>query len=321
MDKNTITGFVLIALVLIAFSWWSRPSEAQLQEMARQDSIAQVERAKAQAELDKQMLKAEEEELQTDVADSASAFFMAKQGTADKVTLQNEHVAVVINTQGGVVESATLKEYQDQQKQDVVLLSQEDSHFAYTLETKTENISSDQLYFQAEDSSRSDSTLTLVAEVANGGCLTLKYRLRPDSYMLDFIIKSEGLENLFSPSTKTIDLAWQNRARQQEKGVSFENRYAALTYKVKDKGTDKLNEMKATEKEIEKTLDWIDFKDQFFSCIIIAHQDFKNVTLSSAPQEKGTGYLKAYKAEMQTAFDPSGKQATEMQTTATPFGA
>ena len=46
MDKNTITGFVLIALVLILFSWWSRPSEAQLQEMARRDSIAQVEKAR-----------------------------------------------------------------------------------------------------------------------------------------------------------------------------------------------------------------------------------------------------------------------------------
>ena len=50
MDKNTITGFVLIALVIIGFSWYSRPSEAELQEMARQDSIQQVQKQTEQAQ-------------------------------------------------------------------------------------------------------------------------------------------------------------------------------------------------------------------------------------------------------------------------------
>ena len=50
MDKNTVTGFILIALVLIGFNWYSRPSEAEMQEMARQDSIRQAEQAIAQAQ-------------------------------------------------------------------------------------------------------------------------------------------------------------------------------------------------------------------------------------------------------------------------------
>ena len=310
MDKDTITGFVLIALVLIGFSWWSRPSEAQLQEMARQDSIAQVEQAKAQAELDKKLIEAQQKQQTIDV-DSASAFFAAKSGEGSTITLQNKNVSIAINTRGGVVEGAKLKEYNNQKQENVVLLSAEDSHFAWTLATKNENISSDELYFQPME--QTDSTLTLVAQAANGGTLRLKYRLHPESFMLDFVIESEGLGNLFAPSMRTIDLTWENRARQQEKGASFEGRYAALTYKIKDKGTDKLNEMKATEKEIEKTLDWIDFKDQFFSAIIIAHQDFKNVSLCSTPEDKNSGYLKQYRAQMQTLFDPTGKQPTEMQ--------
>lgn len=310
MDKNTITGFVLIALVLIGFSWWSRPSEAQLAEMARQDSIAQVEKAKAQAELDKQQIEAQMAKAEPAV-DSTSAFFAARQGKAQTIALQNEHVAVEVSTQGGVIESARLKEYRNQQKQDVVLLDKEDSHFGYTLATKSENIASEELYFQPTE--QTDSTLTLTAAVGNNGQLRLKYRLRPDSYMLDFVIESEGLQNLFAPSTKTIDLTWQNRIQQQEKGGSFENRYAALTYKEKEKGTKKLDEMKDVTKQLDKTLDWIDFKDQFFSSIVIAHQDFTNVSLASTLEEKNSGYLKLYKAEMQTLFDPTGKQPTEMQ--------
>lgn len=309
MDKNTITGFVLIALVLIGFTWWSRPSEAQLAEMARQDSIAQVERAKAQAELDKKVIEAETAK-KTEPVDSASALFAARQGQQQTITLENKLLTVGISTQGGVVESATLKEYDNQQKQNVVLLSKEDSHFAYALAGKNENIISDEIYFQPTE--QTDSTLTLTATIGNGR-LNLKYRLQPDSYMLDFVMESEGLSNLFAPSMNTIDLTWENLAQQQEKGGTFENRYAALTYKIKDKGTDKLNEMKDVTKELDKTLDWIDFKDQFFSAIIIAHQDFRNVTLISTPQEKNSGYMKQYKAKMQTQFDPSGKQPTQMQ--------
>ena len=310
MDKNTITGFVLIAIVLIGFSWWSRPSKEQLAEMARQDSIAQVEKAKMQAELDKEIAKAEEKAKEDVLADSASALFAARQGTRQTIMLQNKLLAVGISTQGGVVESATLKEYKDQQKQNVVLLSKEDSHFAYAMEGKNENISSDEIFFQP--TGQTDSTLTLTAAIGNGE-LRIRYRLAPESYMLDCIVESEGLASLFAPSMKTLDLSWTNRARQQEKGGTFENRYATLTYKIKDKGTDKLNEMKDVTKEIEKTLDWIDFKDQFFSAIVIAHQDFKNVSLTSTPQEKNSGYLKYYAAQMQTQFDPTGKQPTQLQ--------
>ena len=308
MDKNTVTGFILIALVLIGFSWWSRPSEAQLQEMARQDSIAQVEKAKLQAQLDKQALAAEA--AREAVVDSTSVLFAARQGSAQTIMLKNELLSVGISTQGGVVESATLRNYNNQQGKNVVLLSKAESNFHYALATKNENILSEGIYFQP--TAQTDSTLTLAAPIGSGQLL-LTYRLRPQSYMLDFTIEAQGLGNLFAPSMSTIDLAWDNMAQQQEKGGSFENRYAALTYKIKDKGTKKLDEMKDVTKDIEQTLDWIDFKDQFFSAIIIGHQDFKNVSLTSTPQEKNSGYLKMYKAKMQTAFDPTGKQPTEMQ--------
>ena len=310
MDKNTITGFLLIALVLIGFSWWSRPSEAQLQEMARQDSLAQVEMAKRQAKLDQQQLLSEQKQHESQLADTTSAFFTAKQGEGRDVKLHNQLVDITVNTRGGVVTDARLKQYNDQQKQPVTLLSKKDSRLAYTLETKQENLKSEDLVYVVE--AQTDSSLTLVTK-AQKGELRIKYLLHPDSYMLDFIIESEGLGNLFSPSVKTINLEWNNRARQQEKGASFENRFSALTYKIKGEGTKKLDEMKDVTKQVDKTLDWIDLKDQFFSCIIIAHQDFNAVTLVSTPEEKGTGYLKSYSAEMQTFFDPSGKQPTQMQ--------
>lgn len=309
MDKNTITGFVLIALVLIGFSWWSRPSEEQLREMARQDSIAQVRQIQAQEALEKEQLSEKEQKLSA--VDSTSAFFANSFGEGKLVTLDNGKVAVTLNTKGGLVERAVLHDYKNQQGEGVILLTPEDGRMTFALAGKNENFTSDGLVFDVV--AQTATTATFRATAANGGVLDLKYKLHPNSYMLDFIIESDGLQNLFAPSMNAIDFTWCNRIRQQEKGASFEGRYAALTYKIKDKGTDKLNDMKASQKDVEKTVDWIDFKDQFFSSILIAHQDFKNVSLSSTPLEEGSGYIKAYEARMQTSFDPSGKQPTEMQ--------
>ena len=212
MDKNTITGFALIALVLIGFSWWNRPSEAELIEAARQDSIAQVEMAKA-------MEKAAEIEAQAAVdtaeVDSSMAFFNNMSGEGKEITLQNELVAITLNTKGGTVEKATLKNYKNQQGKDVTLLSPQDGHLSLALAAKNENIVSDDLYFEAKE--QTDNSVTLQATTANGGTLAFKYFLRPDSYMLDFIIESEGLQNLFAPSMNTMDLSWSNRACSRTK--------------------------------------------------------------------------------------------------------
>ena len=54
MDKNTLIGFLLIGVVLFAFSWFNRPTPEQLEAQRRyQDSIAKIEYAQ-QLELQKQ---------------------------------------------------------------------------------------------------------------------------------------------------------------------------------------------------------------------------------------------------------------------------
>ena len=104
MDKNTVTGFILIALVVIGFSWYSRPSEAELRQMAQQDSIAAVEREKAEAE---QKLKAKAEEAAHQaVPDSSALFFDSRQGNEQEIVLQNNKVKLTLSTLGGTIQNA-----------------------------------------------------------------------------------------------------------------------------------------------------------------------------------------------------------------------
>ena len=88
MDKNTITGFVLIALVLIGFGWYNQPSAEQIAEAARQDSIAQVERKKAEAQ-QKQAEAQQKAKAEAVEEDSTSLFYTAKKGTSTDIILKN----------------------------------------------------------------------------------------------------------------------------------------------------------------------------------------------------------------------------------------
>ena len=71
--------------------------------------------------------------------------------------------------------------------------------------------------------------------------------------------------------------------------------------------------MKDDKETFEEPMQWIAFKNQFFSSVLIANQNFDNVTLDSQIQKEGSGYMKNYNAEMTTFFDPTGKKATELQ--------
>ena len=310
MDKNTLTGFILIAAVLIGFSYFSRPSEAEMEAQRRQDSIATVAQQKAQMAQEAK----EEAEIahQAQVAlDTTSLFYAHRRGEAQNVVLENELIKLTFNTRGGTVQKVELKEYKNQQGGPVTLFDEKDARMQFMLGGKTENINSGDLFFTPINVS--DTTLTMRLQASTGGTLDFDYKLLPHSYMIDFTIQANGLGNIFAPSMKTLDIAWNEMARQQEKGFDFESRYSSLTYKIKNEGTDYLSETSAESEKIAEPLDWVAFKNQFFSCVLIAHQDFTEAHLSSTPQQKASGYLKDYEADMKTFFDPSGKTPTQMQ--------
>ena len=310
MDKNTLTGFILIAAVLIGFSYFGRPSEAEIQQQRKQDSLETVQRQKAEEEIKAQ----EEAEILRKTAaatDSSSLFFAHRNGENQNIVLENELVKLTFGTRGGSIKEAVLKEYKNQEGGPVVLFDEKDAYMNFLFEGKQENINTRDFFFTPVHVS--DSTVTMRLQTAEGATLDLNYALRPNSYMVDFTVSAQGLSNVFSSSLKTMAVEWFDRARQQEKGFDFENQYSTLTYKIKDEGTDYLNAGEKKEEKIEEQLDWVAFKNQFFSCVLIAHQDFSNAMLASTPQPKGSGYLKEYRADMETFFDPSGKTPTNMQ--------
>ena len=309
MDKNTITGLVLIALLLVGFSFFSRPSEEQLAAQKRYyDSIAVVQKQEEALKAKTAAALANEKEETTSV-DSTSLFFDAMEGKESFTTIQNNLVEITFVNKGGRVYSAMLKDYNGQDGKPIVLFNGSDAEMNFNFYNKKETVQTRDYYFEVVN--KTDSSITMRLAADKDSYIDFAYTLKPDSYLLGFTIQATGMAGKLA-STDYVDISWSQRARQLEKGYTYENRLAELMYKVVNDGTDNLSAAKDDEKQIEGRVDWVAFKNQFFSSVFIANQDFDKVAVKSKMEKQGTGYIKDYSAEMNTFFDPTGKQATDM---------
>ncbi len=311
MNRDTLIGFALIALVLIGFSWWNQPSAEDIEAARLEDSIAAVQKDIEQTrKQDAEARQALADSLAK--SDSTQLFFSALTGTAQQIVLSNDKLELTLDSKGAMPRKAVIRNYKSIDGTDNVTLFDGDDHqLNFLLAGKQENIITADLYFTPRDVT--DSTVTFVANASNGGEIALRYRLGKD-YMAGLSVETRGLAGIFAPTTKEMAILWSDHCRQQEKGFSFEARYTGLFYKETNGGTNNLSETSDKQKQMEERLDWVAFRNQFFSIALISRDDFAaNATLSSIQQEKGSGYLKQFDAQLATTFDPTGVKSSDFE--------
>ena len=174
MNKNNIIGFTLIAVVLIAFSWFNQPSAEQLEAQARQDSINTALQQKAEQErlTAEQNRKAEAEAAAH--GDTTSIFHNALNGEAKPVVLKNQKLELTLSTKGGTLSKAVIKDFTGHHKnaegkydqqldtKDLTLFEGEEQCLNFLLAGKTDNIITKDMFFTP--SNQTDSTVTIPGE-------------------------------------------------------------------------------------------------------------------------------------------------------------
>ena len=219
MDKNNIIGFALIAAVLIGFGIWNQPSAEEQAAAKRQDSIENVARQNAE---NAAKLAAQQKIAQAKAAaeaDTTALFHAALKGNTTNVVLKNKDVELTINSKGGVVAKAVIKNFEDRNgNKDVTLFDSSTQSLNFALAAKNVNINTADLYFTP--SNQTDSTVTMTAEAGAGKSLVINYVLGKD-YILHTKMQAIGLANDFAPSTTQMDVQWKEMCRQQERGFTF----------------------------------------------------------------------------------------------------
>ena len=215
MNRDTIIGVVLIALVLIGFSWYNQPSAEQIEAQRKEDSIAAVMKENAEK---KQQAEAAAKKAETEAAkdDSTALFYAALNGSEEDIILKNGKVELTLSTKGGTLSKAVIKDFTDKNgNKDVTLFDKKDQQMNFLLAGKQDNIITQDLFFTP--SNVSDSTVTMTAQASDGGSIVLDYRLGPD-HLLHFSLTANGLSGMFAPTYKEMDIEWNGHSRQQEKG-------------------------------------------------------------------------------------------------------
>lgn len=319
MDKNTIIGFVLIGIVLFGFSWLNRPTPEQIEAQRRyQDSIILVEQAQ-QAAIEKQKADSTasfnnlpDSVKEIRLADSFGSFAKAMTGTEEFITLENEKIAVQLSTKGGRVLSATLKEYDNYKGEPLLLFDKNESVFDLSLVTvANKRVNTKDLYFTPIKGENPNSVLMRL-QMDEGSYLDFIYTLQSNDYRMDFSIKGTGMNGVLAPSTESLGMTWIQDIRQQEKGRKFENRYVGLYYKVENDDVENLSETGNSSKSVNENVQWIGYKDMFFSTVLVAKDGFKEVKMDSRMYETGE-YMKNFHTTASVPFDLNGMQATDFQ--------
>ena len=321
MNKKTILAYVLIGLVIIGYFKFNQKTPEDIQrEKARQERIAQKKQQEMLAEQERAYRL--QQQFESIKNDSTNIFHNIYNGVEMPIVLSNDKASVTISTLGGRITSASLKDYKDQQGNDVVLFDSKDklknsrregdNRMTYTFKLKPElgNINTEQCYFAVQSAKADEAVLRL--DFKEGRYIDFIYRLRPDSYITDLSIKAHNMEGLFS-TDESIDIAWEQLLRQQEPGYDFEQRFTNLTYKLQGDDTENLSEAKNDSESPVENLSWIAYKNQFFSSIMIAGDSFNGADLSSTSIPEGENMLKLCATTTNVKFDPSGIAGTDLQ--------
>ena len=279
MDKNTIIGLVLIGVLLVGFSILSRPSQEQLEAQQHYyDSIAQVQQREAELKA-KQEAALENERIAR--RDSSALFHQALHGTDQEVTIENNVASLTLHTKGGVLYQSVLKEYKEQDKQTpLTLVRGGDAEMNFLFYNRDEIIETKDYYFTPVQ--QTDSSITMRLQADSASYIDFCYTMHPDNYLVDFTIQRRtGMEGKLASTNRHVDIEWSERARQIEKGYTYENRLAELTYKRDGEGSDYLNANQDDQEDIAETLNWVAFKNQFFSAVMLSEAGFQKASLAS----------------------------------------
>jgi YidC/Oxa1 family membrane protein insertase len=326
MDRNSIIGFILIAVILGAYTWYSMPSAEEQARMQReQDSLAAVA-IERQAQLAEQALKVEQAKaegagpadadipaqqgvqvMNGDTLDQDSLrqvalvrrfgiFHPASTGTNEEVVIENDRLQIAIATHGARPSLIRLKEYRTHRKTPLYLADPDSGNFEFRFFLGNLDISTKDLHFKPEMQGTDGVTL-IAATTDPGKYLRITYRLDSSNYFLDLRAELIGLETEVDARNTVFN--WELVGLSNEKYRDGELQKSGVYYKYFNDDRNYLSESSEDEKKLEGRTNWVAFKQDFFTVGLISNEGFagNGSEIAITPLEDST-HTKRYSAKL-----------------------
>lgn len=293
-DLNSIIGFALI-FGIVAFMFYTNqptPEEIEAQKVAKEQ--AEKEKTSNEDTTATTDFVTESEAIVVNPQDSvalagaksqlgAFAYSASLPSAKDEFTkIENEVLSLKINNRGGYISEALLKNFKTYDSVPVYLIKDgKNASFNLNFGTTDNRIlNTKDLFFEPKMSKNGENTiLSMKLKVSDSKFLEYRYELKPNDYMVDFTIRSQGLQQVIN-SSQTINLDWKLQGTRHAKSASYENRYTDIHYEY-DGGKDSFTGQGEFDDDQEENVTWIGFKQHFFTSILLTDTAFKTASFTS----------------------------------------
>ena len=312
-DLNSLIGFVLLGAIMIWYFYNNQPTPEEIakQKIEQvQDSIQKLQEPVRQEnkveEPNNSIVVKPSDSLALNQAQNKLGVFAYSSSlpsaTAHETVIENELVKIKVSNLGGQITEVLLKNYKTFDKLPLYIIKDQNASFNLSFATQdNRNLQTKDLFFEPTlTSDGNNQVLSMKLKIASNKYLEYRYELKPDDYMLDFAIRSQGMNSAINTS-QNINLDWKLKSFRTEKSVKYENQYTDLRY-LHNNEFDDMNAMGDGDEEDVEKLNWVAFKQQFFTSILLTDEPFEKskLVLKNLVQEEDvdTIFTKQYLASM-----------------------
>lgn len=284
-DVKTLIGFLLIFGLFVLWFNTTQPTaeelEAQKQEEQKTEAAATESTQEEEKVVKEPVLNLTDSTAVANYKSTIGAFGYtpAKEGTT---VLENNVLYLRVSNKGGQIVEAKMKNFVTFDSLPVHLVKDNNASFGLTFSTSDNRVlDTKDLFFEPSISKNgNNNVLSMKAKVSATDFLEYRYEIKPDEYLLDFNIRSQGLNGVLN-SAAPIALVWKQKGIRHSKSATYENRYTRLTYNHDDGNISKLSESSDDEEDEEVDIKWLSYRQHFFSSILASDKHFETAKLSS----------------------------------------
>ncbi len=321
MDKKTVIGLIIIGAILFGYTWYN----SSVQEKLAQERLVTAQQTAVDAVQEplEETPAMVEEDATEDHADMqleqhiGKELFAATDGNEERYEIENDLMKVAFSNKGGRIVSVTLKDYRTYEGNPLILFPDSAAVFDVSFFVKQQfnniQINTSDYYFTIDSTTdlvfgadETEKVLTMRLNVDSSAYVDFIYKIYKDNYMVDFDLRFSGMERLLSQSQSDLEILWQQVSNQNEKGFDNENNYTTIAYKYP--GAESIEQLgiskDAKSETVNSKLKWVAFKQQFFSSILVAQNDFQNGSVEFSTFRPGEDKIKNFKARLSVPFSP-----------------
>jgi len=347
MDKNTVTGIVLIGAIFIAFLYLNKSddkkqdNDQQITEtevsvnpvLNNTDSVSQIKELEENIVLDSNNLNTKDSSalelakqlvLNQENFNKYGVFAVSSEGKKEHYTLKNNKIELIISSLGGRIAGVTLIEKQDgkykykthkdfvaEKEVPLKMFDEELSNQSLQLVDSERSIpiNTGELFFNKKENN--ENKLVLVLKTNNDNkYIKYTYTLEDDKYEVDYSIEFVNLDSEID-LTK-IYFVWSMTGLSTEKLADDERMTATTMFRYFGEGRDYLSERGSNEHKIDGRLNWLAFKTKFFSSILISDDGFEKGDFSQQ-QLESTDYTIKYNADINLPANINSNNRTDLK--------